>query len=385
MKYLIPLLSLYAGLACSGEAGMAVLQSYPAVEAAFKGKVDLNNLANYANQPVPAYVRKFNDTNFITNAGATLGRVLFYDKKLSSNETVACASCHKQEAAFSDTSVASTGVNGTTGRHSMRLINARFAQELKFFWDERAASLEAQTTMPIRDHGEMGFSGKDGDPDFSTLTARLAAVDYYKELFKFAFGSEEVTEAKMQLALGQFIRSIQSFDSRFDTGRQAAGANNANFANFTAEENQGKNLFLAPATFTGSTRTSGGLGCGGCHRAPEFDIDPNSLNNGLIGKIGGGSDLTNTRSPSLRDTVNAAGSPNGPMMHDGSKATLLAMVDHYNAIDATGNTNLDNRLKPAGSGQNLNMTNAEKEAVVAFLKTLSGVNVYTDSKWSSPF
>jgi cytochrome c peroxidase len=125
--------------------------------------------------------------------------------------------------------------------------------------------------------------------------------------------------------------------------------------------------------------------CAGCHRVPEFDIDPNSLNNGITGKIGGGSDLTNTRSPSLRDLVNAAGQPNGPMMHDGSKATLLAMVEHYNAIDATGNTNLDNRLKPAGSGQNLNMTAAEKEAVVAFLKTLTGVNVYTDTKWSLPF
>jgi len=385
MKKLNPLLALALLTACVGQSEIEVQQSYPAVDAAFSGRINLNSLANYANQAVPGYVRRFNDTNFITNAGATLGRVLFYDKKLSSNETVACATCHRQDTAFSDTATASTGVNGTTGRHSMRLINARFAQELKFFWDERAASLEAQTTMPIRDHGEMGFSGASGDPDFATLIARLSAVEYYRELFKFAFGTEEITENKMQLALGQFIRSIQSFDSRFDAGRQAAGANNANFANFTAQENQGKNLFLAPATFTGSTRTSGGLGCAGCHRVPEFDIDPNSLNNGIIGKIGGGSDLTNTRSPSLRDLVNSAGQPNGPMMHDGSKATLLAMVEHYNAIDAAGNTNLDNRLKPGGSGQNLNMTAAEKEAVVAFLKTLSGVSVYTDTKWSSPF
>ncbi len=385
MKNLTPIVACVMITACAGEADLSIQQSYPAVDAAFAGKINLNSLANYANQPVPAYIRKFNDTNFITNSGATLGRVLFYDKKLSSNETISCASCHKQEAAFSDTATASTGVNGTTGRHSMRLVNARFAQELKFFWDERAASLEAQTTMPIRDHGEMGFSGTGGDPDFSVLTNRLANTGYYKELFRFVYGSEEVTEARIQLALGQFIRSIQSFDSKFDTGRQSAAANNSNFANFTAQENQGKNLFLAPATFTGSTRTSGGLGCGGCHRVPEFDIDPNSLNNGVIGKIGAGSDFTNTRSPSLRDVVNGAGDLNGPMMHDGSKSTLLAMIEHYNTIDATGNTNLDNRLKPAGSGQNLNMTAAEKEAVIAFLKTLTGVNVYTDTKWSSPF
>jgi cytochrome c peroxidase len=260
MKKLNPLLALALLTACAGQSEFEVQQSYPAVDAAFAGRINLNSLSNYANQTVPAYIRRFNDTNFIRNAGATLGRVLFYDKKLSSNETVACASCHRQDTAFSDSATASTGVNGTTGRHSMRLINARFAQELKFFWDERAQSLEAQTTMPIRDHGEMGFSGASGDPDFATLIARLSALEYYRELFKFAFGSEEITESKMQIALGQFIRSIQSFDSKFDVGRQAAGANNANFANFTAQENQGKNLFLAPATFTGSTRTSGGLG-----------------------------------------------------------------------------------------------------------------------------
>ncbi len=385
MKKLTLPLTLVLLHACVGQTDIAVQQSYPAVDAAFGGKINLNNLANYANQAVPPYIRRFNDTNLITNGGATLGRVLFYDKKLSSNDTVSCATCHKQETAFSDAAIASTGVNGSTGRHSMRLINARFAQELKFFWDERAQSLEAQTTMPIRDHGEMGFSGSNADPDFAQLISKLSTVEYYKEMFKFVYGSEEITESRIQLALGQFIRSIQSFDSRFDAGRQAAGANNANFTNYTPEENQGKNLFLAPPTFNGSTRASGGLGCGGCHRAPEFDIDPNSLNNGIIGKIGGGTDLTSVRSPSLRDAVNTSGVVNGPLMHDGSKATLLAMVDHYNAISTTGNTNLDNRLKPGGSGQNLNMTTAEKEAVVAFLKTLSGTNVYTDSKWSSPF
>jgi cytochrome c peroxidase len=134
MKKLNPLLALALLTACAGQSEFEVQQSYPAVDAAFAGRINLNSLSNYANQTVPAYIRRFNDTNFITNAGATLGRVLFYDKKLSSNETVACASCHRQDTAFSDSATASTGVNGTTGRHSMRLINARFAQELKFFW-----------------------------------------------------------------------------------------------------------------------------------------------------------------------------------------------------------------------------------------------------------
>lgn len=139
------------------------VDSYPNVTATFGTKINLNSLYNYANQAVPSYITKFNGTtNPITDKGATLGRVLFYDKKLSSNNTVACASCHQQQFAFSDQAIASTGVNGTTGRHSMRLINARFANESKFFWDERAASLEVQTTMPIKDHAEMGFSGANG-------------------------------------------------------------------------------------------------------------------------------------------------------------------------------------------------------------------------------
>lgn len=361
-------------------------QSYPYSEVAFAGKINLNSLLNYASQTIPSYITKSNiATNPVTNAGATLGRVLFYDKNLSSNNTVSCASCHQQAHAFGDTALASQGVNGITGRHTPRLINTRFAQETKFFWDERAATLEVQATMPIRNHTEMGFSGADGDADFSALISRLSAIGYYRELFKFVYGSEEITESKMQLALAQFMRSIQSFDSKYDAGRAAAANNNRDFFNFTAEENLGKTLFLLPPVFSGSARVGGGFGCGGCHRAPEFDIDANSANNGVTGSIAGGADLTNTRSPSLRDLVKTDGSPNGPLMHDGSKAGLSAMLEHYNAISIANNASLDNRLKPGGSGQNLNMTVAEKNALIAFLRTLAGSNVYSDAKWSNPF
>ncbi|MFX7858343.1 cytochrome-c peroxidase, partial [Acinetobacter baumannii] len=84
-----------------------------------------------------------------------------------------------------DNAVASTGVNGTTGRHSMRLVNARFGNEMKFFWDERAANLEAQTTFPIQDHNEMGFSGTNGDGTLQDLIAKLQNIKYYQEMFKF--------------------------------------------------------------------------------------------------------------------------------------------------------------------------------------------------------
>ena len=240
------------------------------------GVLDLTTLQNYAGQTIPAYITRNNTpgNNAITNAGATLGRVLFYDKRLSRDNTISCASCHRQEHAFSDSATASVGVNGTTDRHGMRLINARFGNEAKFFWDERAASLEAQSTQPIRNHVEMGFSGADGDPAFVTLVTKLSAISEYRVLFAMTFGSATINETLIQRALAQFVRSIQSFDSRYDIGR-ATTQDNQNFANFTAQENAGKQLFL-----TGPGQ--GGAGCAACHRPPEFDIDPNSRNNGVI-------------------------------------------------------------------------------------------------------
>ena len=345
---------------------------------------------NYAAQGKPAYVNKDNTAaNPITDKAATLGRVLFYDKNLSINNTIACASCHKQEFAFGDTATSSLGVeNGRTERHSMRLINSRYAVEAKFFWNDRAASLEAQTTMPIVDHLEMGFSGQTGRGNITSLITKLNGIGYYKELFKLAYGDATITEARMQTALAQFIRSIQSFDSKYDIGRAQVANDGAPFPNFTAQENAGKNLFLTPPIFNGaSERIGGGLGCNACHQAPEFDIDPNSRNNGFIGVIGSNQmDLTNTRSPSLRDILNAAGVANTPFMHTAVPVTIRQVLNHYNSIAAAPrNTNLDPRLKPNNIGQNLQMTPAETDAMVAFLRTLTGKDVYANKKWGSPF
>lgn len=386
LMYLGSILTLFA---CSNSTDIDTTDSYPNVITAFAGKIDLNNLFNYANQSKPAYITKDNTAgNPITDKGATLGRVLFYDKNLSSNNTISCSSCHIQANAFSDDAIASDGVNGTTTRHSMRLINSRFSNERKFFWDERAATLELQTSDPIKNHIEMGFSGTSGDGSITTLITKLQGIGYYKELFKYVYGSEEITESKLQNALAQFIRSIQSFDSKYDAGRSTVQNDNQAFPNFTTQENQGKNLFLTPPVFDANgVRTSGGFGCAGCHAAPEFDIDPNTRNNGVIGVLNGtGIDITNTRSPSLRDLLKADGTPNGPMMHTGSFATLQNVIGHYGNINlAPGNSNLDPRLRPNGYGQQLNITATEVNALTAFIKTLTGTNVYVDPKWSSPF
>ena len=349
------------------------------------GTIDLDDLFNYETQNVPSYITKDNtpETNQINNEITTLGRVLFYDKNLSENNTIACASCHQQAFAFSDPLTSSVGLNGgNTGRHSMRLVNSRFSNEEKFFWDERAASLENQVTQPIQDHVEMGFSGTNGDPNFNDLILKLSAIDYYQILFEFAFGISTIDEDKIQKALAQFVRSIQSFDSKFDEGLVQAPNLNAPFPNYTPQENLGKQLFLSPPP-------NGGAGCAGCHAPPEFDIDPNTLNNGVIGMIGSTTevDLTNTRSPSLRDIANPNGSLNGPMMHDGSITSLSELIEHYNNIpNHPENTNSDNRLqRPGNQTQQLNLTANEKSALEAFLKTLTGTGIYTNEIWSDPF
>jgi cytochrome c peroxidase len=367
-----------------------MLASSPYTETVKVLSINPTALENYAAQGKPAYVIKDNTgASAITDKAATLGRVLFYDKNLSTNNTIACASCHKQEFAFGDTATTSLGVeNGRTVRHSMRLINTRYAIESKFFWNERAASLEAQTTMPIVDHLEMGFSGQTGRGNITSLITKLNGIGYYKELFMLAYGDATITEARMQTALAQFVRSIQSFDSKYDVGRAQVANDGAPFPNFTIQENTGKNLFLTPPIFNGnSERIGGGFGCNGCHQAPEFDIDPNSRNNGFIGVIGSNqTDLDNTRSPSLRDILNAAGVANTPYMHTAVPVNIRQVLAHYNSIAAAPrNTNLDPRLKPNNIGQNLQMTPAEIDAMVAFLRTLTGKDVYTNKKWGNPF
>lgn len=362
---------------------------YEVIAQVFGDHIDLNNLDNYARQTVPNYIQKNNFNMNLSDAKAMLGRVLFYDKKLSIDSSVSCATCHQQQFAFSDTSTPSKGVkDGLTGRQSMRLVNVRYAVESKFFWDERAASLEQQTTQPIKDHAEMGFSGIDGRPEFNQLISNLSNTKYYQELFKFVYGDATVNETRIQESLSHFIRSIQSFDSKYDIGRAMVNNNNQNFPNYTAQENMGKNLFNTPPVFdANSNRISGGLGCNGCHNAPEFDIDPNTGNNGIVGKLsGGGIDVTNTRAPTLRDLVNPSGVPNTAMMHTGVIKTLQAAIGHYGTINiAPGNNRLDPRLRPNGIGQKLNLTATEVNAVIAFLKTLSGTALYQDKKWSDPY
>lgn len=365
-----------------------------AIVTAFGANIDLENLENYAAQAVPNYIGPaLENGNPVTDAGATLGRILFYDVNLSIDNSIACASCHVQANGFSDLAVVSNGVGGgVTGRHSMRLINGGFAHDgngaSTQFWDQRAATHEDQETQPIQDANEHGFSGQNGAPDFDDLITKMEGLAYYEELFRFAYLDADITEARIGQSLAQFTKSIQSFDTRYDVGRAQVANENDPFPNFTAQENQGKNNFRGQGT---------GLNCSACHQAPEFTIDTggNRGHNGVVGVASDplAFDFTNTRAPSLRDMVNATGTLNGPLMHDGSLPTIRAMLDHYSNIPTPGSepartdfiNSLDGRLRQGNAAQQFNLSDAEKDNLEAFLLTLSGTDVYTDPKWSDPF
>ncbi|HMG06760.1 MAG TPA: cytochrome c peroxidase [Chthoniobacterales bacterium] len=315
----------------------------------------------------------------ITNTGATLGRVLFYDKRLSRNNTVSCSSCHQQAYAFGNPAVAGTGVAGMTSRHPMRLANVGFSQAQSpgggvFFWDRRAPSLESTVTQPIRNAIEMGFSGTNGDPDFAELIAKLSVLPEYQLLFSASFGSPVIDETGIQKALSQFIRTIYSLDSKFDAGVAKALISQP-FPNFSESENRGKQLYMGPPSF-------GGAGCAFCHQPDSF-ANTSRGNNGVITSIGGGTDLTVTNSGTLRDLIGPSGQLNGPLMHNGAFNSIAQVIDHYTAIP--GNPNLDPGLGNPCCGQTLSLTPQQRLDLEAFLLTLSSNAIYTDPKWSNPF
>jgi cytochrome c peroxidase len=370
---------------CQGTDGSYSPSDQDVLEGTFGNAINLSAPLPYKNTQIPAYIRYETNGNDIDNDKATLGRVLFYDKQLSINNSISCASCHQQARAFSDNAVGSLGVNGTTTKHTMRLINVGFQEGSRYFWDERAASIEDQVLQPIKDHIEMGFSAENGAPSFDDLINKLSQVPYYSVLFKHVYGDETVNDERIKESLSHFVRSLQSFDSKFDAGLAATGNFMDPFANYTPSENRGKLLY-------NTLPSAGGAGCVSCHAAPEFAITDNIHNNGVIGSLANPVvfEHNNTRSPSMRDLTNTSGLLNSPLMHNGIFSSLEQMIAHYNDIDMTNQILLDPLLMQSRSsggfeGQKLHLSNADKTALAAFLKTLSGTDIYTNPKWSNPF
>lgn len=306
--------------------------------------------------------------NPLTNDGATLGRVLFYDTRLSANDTTSCASCHIQAHGFGDSRSASTGFRGArTDRRAMPLVNLRYYQRARFFWDERAGNLEEMVLQPIQSRVEMG-------QDLQTLVDLLARDPMYPRLFERAFGDAEITDRRIGKALAQFVRSMVSYQSRYDEGRARTRSAQDDFDSFTRQENRGKALFMRH--------------CSSCHMKDgnEHFFVPTPANTGLRpndpaadGGVGDvtlvATDLGSFKSPSLRNVEVTA-----PYGHDGRFATLDALVDHYSE-NAIMDPNLG-YVVPVGP---LEFTASEKAALVAFLKTLTDRTFLSDPKFANPF
>jgi cytochrome c peroxidase len=305
--------------------------------------------------------------NQTTDAGATLGRVLFYDTRLSANDHEACGSCHLQSHGFSDTARVSAGfLGGHTARHSMGLSNARYYQRGRFFWDERAITLEDQALRPIQDATEMGMKLDD-------LEAKLALVPYYPALFQSAFGTPQVTRDRISRAIAQFVRSLASTHSRYD--QAFASGPPPNFAGvLTAQEVEGLILF------GGSGLPGQTVGCDRCH-GTITQILPGPRNNGLEElTIDPGAGNGQFKAPSLRNVAVRA-----PYMHDGRFTSLLQVVTFYNA-GVQPNANLDQALRtPGGQPVRFNLSAAQLDALVAFLGTLTDSTFLTDARFADPF
>ena len=328
----------------------------------------------YAVIDLPAHFRvpaaaRFDNTptdNPITDAGATLGRVLFYDTRLSANNTVSCASCHVQSHGFADPNGVSKGfAGGHTDRHAMNLVNLRFHPRARFFWDERGPNLEDMVLLPIENSLEMGQK-------VDRLPEALASDQHYPKLFQEAFGDSAITRQRIGRAIAQFLRSMVSYQSGYDRGREAVRSIADDFPNYSLQENRGKALFMRncsichlegqEAHFVVNTPVNTGL-----------DADTRNTDGGVGDITLNPADLGQFKSPSLRNVE-----VTGPYMHDGRFATLDAVIDHYSS-GGKDHPNKDIRVQP------MHFTESEKAALIAFLKTLTDTTFLTDLRFSDPF
>ena len=315
--------------------------------------------------------------NPVTDDGATLGRVLFYDVDLSQNRTTACASCHQQAHGFADPEALSFGFEGgLTGRHSMGLSNARFYDRGHFFWDERAETLEDQVLMPLQDATEMGMT-------LEEVVARVEEQGFYAELFEAAFGDSKVSSDRIARALAQFVRSLVSASSRYDVARANAASRFAVFPEFSPAENRGKQIFYGDGNGPPGA-------CGGCHIGEVMsqlvffnnglDSEADSTDLGAFETTPLPPFLAAFKAPSLR---NIAVRP--PYMHDGRFDTLAQVVDHYSE-GIQLHPNLGPGLRtPDGQPVQLNLSPQDKLALIAFLETLTDDAFLQDPRFSDPF
>jgi cytochrome c peroxidase len=322
--------------------------------------------AHFPQMPIPA-------DNPLTVEGVELGRHLFYDKLLSRDNSVSCASCHHQINAFSDPNTVSVGVDGLTGtRQSMALVNMGWQQF--FFWDGRVSTLEEQIFHPIRDPVEM-------DNTWAAVENRLRNHDKYPQMFYKAFGEPGVDSVKASKAIAQFIRTMVSAESKFDLIYKYANgipltSNEAIlFQDVTPEELAGYDLFMS----------LNGADCMHCHNGPLMQVQIYSNNGmdatftdpGRMGVTGNPNDNGRFKVPTLRNIGYSA-----PYMHDGRFATLDEVINHYSeglVYSPTIDTNME-FLVHGG----VQLSDEEKIYLKAFLLTMNDPKFISNPKFSNP-
>ncbi|WP_420149029.1 cytochrome-c peroxidase [Spirosoma sp.] len=304
--------------------------------------------------------------NPTTQEGVYLGRMLFYEPKLSSSQTISCASCHQQERAFTDGLARSVGVSGKfTQRNSMSLANLLWVRQL--FWDGRANSLEEQALVPLGHADEMG--SKTGE-----AARRLQKTTLYPTLFKQVFGSDTITDGRIGKALAQFERTLISANSRYDRYLQGS-------YQLTEAEQRGLQLFNSAPSMERNVR---GGNCAHCHGGPKLYQEV-FHNNGLDQKpadagrqeiTGLDSDKGRFRVPTLRNIELTA-----PYMHDGRLATLIDVLDHYSEHIQNSPT-----LSPElpGETNGFHLTNGEKKDLIAFLRLFTDSTFIQNPQFSNP-
>ena len=317
--------------------------------------------------------------NPLTEQGVKLGKMLFNERMLSKDGSQACADCHLQADAFTDTRRFSIGVEGLPGtRQAMSVFNMAWhppgapgRPNGGFFWDGRAAQLRDQALMPIQDPLEMNET-------LENAVAKVQASQTYKDQFVRAFGDDTVTSERMGLAMEQFMLSIVSANSKYDKVQRGE-------AQYTEAEERGRALYFGEMDPPAGLR---GAECFHCHGGPNL-TNNQYMNNGLdpvsawtdLGRYevtGVERDKAAFKVTTLR---NIELTP--PYMHDGRFSTLEEVVEHYDN-GVVGSPSVDQdlmrfNLRPGGLG----LTQQEKSDLIAFLKTLTDPDLATNPEYES--
>jgi cytochrome c peroxidase len=311
--------------------------------------------------------------NPMTVEGIELGRKLFYDTRLSLDNSISCASCHTQETAFTDPKKFSVGVNGALGdRNSMAIINLGWQQF--FFWDGRSKTLEEQILQPVPNPVEMHQS-------WDKTISKLKEEKAYVEAFKFIFKTDNFNKSHVSKAIAQFLRTLISANSKFDVMYKVENNFSLNTDEkvikdqITAQEWEGYDLF----------KSLNGADCFHCHNGALMQVQKYS-NNGLdevftdFGRekvTGNTADRGKFKIPTLRNIALTA-----PYMHDGRFATLDEVIEHYSSGIHISPT-IDPMIEHASTG-GVQLNSAEKASLKAFLLTMTDFEFISNPKFSKP-